>query len=1756
VNNAKAPQVTSVDLTLLEGLYTEAAPESLPPGASPLVINCDFEVGEVTPRPGKKSQYTFAISFIDRLAGFGGSAPNGPNQQPWKTPNNITKNAPPLYAEVSLNSPANLSDGVGAFDKAVTNFGTGTAVTTPTLTPAYANEWALLIASAAGQTLTPSGGFAPSFIGAGGGSGGWFGKIITVPTAASGTLGVSGNWAAALVGFQANGGSPPMVVQNTTISSGGFNGGTTVPMGVATMPGNTLVAIFVSSGANNGGAGLNPVFSDSQGNVYTLVAHVLGTNCEIDVFVAPNIIGGANSVTLAPLSNTASGPAIAAVLEIESMFTKILSNTAAGNGTTASITGSPDAGNRIGVLFETAAVGSLGPSTPAGWTTLFGSGFNSILAFKYISATGPQSPSSTLSSAVDWSMLLDFVGTTQVPATTPTIQQSKAIVGPAGSVSGGNNYPGTFTLNVLANNSIFVFVQLSQVTTPLGSVTVTDNQGNIYLPLGSAVNGNAQSLAFVAFGCAAGSLTVTVAVGSGSSTRAEIDIFEINGIQALPGGGVATGPISEVLSALNFGFSIPATTGVLGFQTEITGHQNNAQADAILHVSLINPSPTSPLFLQQLPSSDAQVVLGTPAFNWGLALTPALLNDPNFGLNIQAFTTGGEAVTFDISAVKIKAWLTPGPLDFNYIKTYQQTGGEITTLALGSDGVMYGEDVVNNPNVLTARYTAIEPESFAQSCTQSDREFIAISDLLKGTDIPYTFDGKQFDRLSQVGPGAPPTCTSTSAGSPIVSITQNPPHALLTGSHDWLLVSDSPADHKSFGTPSTPGNVFTIIFRSATPVPPEITPGSNIFISGFPAINGNVVNNDPTGTTTPKFYTVTSIGQAIPGQQSYDAITFVVPFTTFYNKPTPPGCQIQSTTATMTTSVQVPNLEVGNQFQVSGTGGAPPGGYDSTWLVLATPNAAQMQITSTSLTGNVATYAFNLITGTAPVVGQAVTVTQTLNGNGIFNITQGIISSVTAGTFSVGINSPDIASAAETGAGIIFGTIFQFDAFAIIGNRLGGTVVSTGTIASGVRKCCYSFLTRNGYLTKPSPIVIFDVPSGASAIAVAHLATGPDNVIARVVHFTAANGGNFLNIKEPVTVQTLAGSVVNTSTWVLDNTTTNVVFSFSDAVLLGEAAGSGAIDVQGNNLFETAELGSSVALIPYGARVFALGEQNKLTNLLNWSFDGGIGIVQSSAGAGGGPGLNATYPLGWTVDPTNGTGGSVVSSPIFGFAYQISNTTGVTKAIWGMITQGAFQDEFMVPIIQASTAYSVRVTASVPTGPTTGNLIVDLFDPAAGKVLGSFSLDLSTVATTMNIFTGTLLTTVLAPVPQGLLLRVYGTNILNGVTIQLDRVEVFPTEEPNLSTQLTGSYVDNFEAFDQITGVVNAAIQNQQAVKSAFILYDTLYLVKTGSLVSTQDNGTTEPVGWSTRVVSSAVGTTSVYGVTTGIDEANTGEEWAIIAGQPGAFIFNGGQPIKLTEEIQSLWNQINWKYGHTLWVKNDIVNRRILFGVPLKVPNQWFPTGLIPDDSNPTTPNVIIELNYKQLNTAGMLESKPEVHVSYSGKLIASEIVRKWSIWTIVSPCAAFVTRPDTTAPLFLGNSQDTGKIYSLEEGQLDDDGSPIPQIWDSYGFVTQEQEKAFNLGSVRKLFEYMTLKIDGTGDLTIKVFPNTLDSPFAHALLPDLILPASNNGDTEVPVNEIGSRLFLQFMTFAVGAGFKMSKIVLMLREDPWSPVRGRNN
>ncbi|MGC2832049.1 MAG: hypothetical protein WB994_20595 [Candidatus Acidiferrum sp.] len=673
----------------------------------------------------------------------------------------------------------------------------------------------------------------------------------------------------------------------------------------------------------------------------------------------------------------------------------------------------------------------------------------------------------------------------------------------------------------------------------------------------------------------------------------------------------------------------------------------------------------------------------------------------------------------------------------------------------------------------------------------------------------------------------------------------------------------------------------------------------------------------------------------------------------------------------------------------------------------------------------------------------------------------------------------------------------------------GGTAAAAGSVDAGAHQVCVIFQTRQGYLTKPSPATTWTASGGLRAV-VTNIPTGPSNIVARILCFTGAGGASFF--------YTASGSTLFTGNMVMsDNTTTSVTVDFSDAILL---AGTNVDD-----LFRLVELGDCAGVAEYSERLFWWGERNKMNNWLNLGFDGGFT----------GPSL-PHYPLGWTPDAVFAPGGTDEESyVVWGAAYSIvGNGSTPTR---GLMTQGAVQDPLGASLIQANTDYTIRAHCARNSTLSQGTLRLHLFSQSAG--INTTGLQLTAAQlTTGYVEYSAQLTAPLSTLPGDLVLRVYADGTPNtGGQFYIDSVEIFPTSTPVNSSIVRASRVEDPESYDGISGFMSVAENNGQAIRAAFKLRERLYFVKEHSLHVTQDDGTNEPSLWSIAEVSRRLGTPSVRGV-------GIGEDWVVIAHRTGLYIFSGGEPIKISQEIQPTWNQINWQYGHTLWVTVDTKERRIMVGAPL---------------GTATTPSAILMLDYHDLDDASDIATRPPVNVTFTGRKAATDMARKWSPWSIAANSCALIERTDGTAIVAIGGGlpgvgggNPTGKVYQLSDSQLSDDGSAIHSYYTTHYFPERAVEQSLNLGAHRKLFSYLTMFVEGAGNLSLTSFTDSQSTSQAQQPLP---LSSPSLKDLELPINILGERVAFQVSTNQPGAWFKLQKFTPSLRIDPWSPVRGVN-
>jgi len=637
--------------------------------------------------------------------------------------------------------------------------------------------------------------------------------------------------------------------------------------------------------------------------------------------------------------------------------------------------------------------------------------------------------------------------------------------------------------------------------------------------------------------------------------------------------------------------------------------------------------------------------------------------------------------------------------------------------------------------------------------------------------------------------------------------------------------------------------------------------------------------------------------------------------------------------------------------------------------------------------------------------------------------------------------------------------------------------VSTGNISPGVHQCVVVFVTRQGYWTAPSPPVSWTAAGGFKA-SVTNIPTGPANVVQRLMAFTASGGASFYHV--PATM------VIN------DNTTTSLSVDFTDVILL---SGTSMDD-----LFSQIELPEQLGVTVYAERLFWWGERAQMDNWRNLSFDGGW----DASGNG--------RPLGWQLDPSLGPGaGRESANVIWGDAFKI--TADGTSIVRGMIEQSAIFDVNGNPLCVNNVGYSVRARVAQTGNLTQGTLRINAHSASAGQVGTGLSVSVLQTTAEYQEFTAQLFGPQ-ASLPIDLMLRVYGDDTLlpSGEALLVDNIEIFPTNEPLNASTVRASGTEEPEAYDGVTGFMSIGENNGQCIRSAFTLRNNLYFVKERSMYVTATDGVNEPALWSVEEVSNEVGTPSPHGI-------GIGEEWVVIAGRPGLYLFDGSEPIKLSQEIQPTWDSINWQYGHTLWVQVNTQHKKIYVGVPV---------------GSATQPNQVLMLDYTE-GFGDPLETMPSAPLRS----------RKWAPWTISANSCALIERSDGTAQVFFGSNNNTGKIHQLTPGEYSDDGVAINSS------CTTAFLAATGL-SGRNLFGYVTAYVQGFGEMAVSSY---LPGDTALSTLGNWTLASPAAKDMEQFTNIMAERVSFQVGTNAVGAWFALTKLVPWAKPDPFAVVRGTN-
>jgi hypothetical protein len=329
------------------------------------------------------------------------------------------------------------------------------------------------------------------------------------------------------------------------------------------------------------------------------------------------------------------------------------------------------------------------------------------------------------------------------------------------------------------------------------------------------------------------------------------------------------------------------------------------------------------------------------------------------------------------------------------------------------------------------------------------------------------------------------------------------------------------------------------------------------------------------------------------------------------------------------------------------------------------------------------------------------------------------------------------------------------------------------------------------------------------------------------------------------------------------------------------------------------------------------------------------------------------------------------------------------------------------------------------------------------------------------------------------------------------------------------------------------------------VIRKTLYMVTGSMLHETEDNGQTEPDGWDVDEVADNCGAFSIASVgrnPQGIGSA--GKTWMMWNGPDGAQLFSGQLPIKVSQEIQSFWDQIPQANVFQCWTKNYEKQKWCLFGIPLA-------------SGGMTT----LLMDYRNLSGEQVAENPP-VHISFTGKMIASDLTRKWTQWNLNAYSGELLYRQGNITPqivLGMTNPSNQAQSYTFNQNQFFDDDFGVSLMqnatYTTYFFVSHEMEQALQVGSHRHLYSLASAYIAGIGTWTLKANAAALGNIVGtYGPWP---LQSNPGADSPFGINATTTRCAFTITAQPAVVGgveqvyFKLQKLVINMSQDSNNPI-----
>jgi hypothetical protein len=384
---------------------------------------------------------------------------------------------------------------------------------------------------------------------------------------------------------------------------------------------------------------------------------------------------------------------------------------------------------------------------------------------------------------------------------------------------------------------------------------------------------------------------------------------------------------------------------------------------------------------------------------------------------------------------------------------------------------------------------------------------------------------------------------------------------------------------------------------------------------------------------------------------------------------------------------------------------------------------------------------------------------------------------------------------------------------------------------------------------------------------------------------------------------------------------------------------------------------------------------------------------------------------------------------------------------------------------------------------------IDLFSAGIGKLSPTFQVPCSSITGTFQEFQGILLNGV-ASIPANTVLRVNATGtFLGNESVVIDHIRIWPTFQKYEGSVVRFSNPFDPETFDGVNGFILVAKDNGEQVVACAQLRSFFYIFKERSMHTTYDDGTNPPSLWFTRSVDNTIGAGSPNGVT-------SSDTFIVTHWRSGAYLYTGGRPMKVSQEVQTTWEKFAWQFAWKTHVLLDTQEKNIFFFGPMNAD---------------TTPKNSLLLDYSE----GIGQEDDPAG-------------RKWGLDLYpvgITGSLKFENTPANTRSLyFVGN-----QLY--ENVGLDDFAVPIDSFYET-AFV-----KAGDHG--QDTFLGTSYFAEGTGQLFVSL--RGLDDVVIDTLTKTIILTANPGKQFEMYGNLETERAKVRFETSVIDTNFTIKGVAL---------------